>query len=101
MLNGKRQPLSGANEMAKGDVRSEYFLGEAKQTQGKSLSLKLEWLEKIDGEAMAVDKYPLLAIEFLNGNPRSPKEWVSVPKHIFQEMFEVWYEYKKSMENQC
>ena len=90
MVGGKRQPFSGASERAKGDGISDDFLIEAKQTEKQSLSIKLKWLEKIDEEAMAVNKYPLLAIEFLNADPRASKDWIAVPKYVFQELFDSW-----------
>lgn len=88
LSGGKRQPLSGASMYAKGDVSSPLFLGEAKQTANLSLSIKQQWLKKIDEEAMAVDKIPFLAIEFLNMPKMSSKDWVMVPDYIFKDFIE-------------
>lgn len=86
MMDGKRQPFSGASEKAKGDVKSDKFLGEAKQTADKSISIKQEWLIKIDEEAMAQDRYPILAIEFLNMPKRNTKDWILIPSYVFEEL---------------
>jgi hypothetical protein len=90
LIDGKRQPLSGASDYAKGDAKGIDFLAEAKQTAGKSLSIKQAWLEKIDREAMAVNKYPILTVHFLNMNKLTPKDWIMVPDWIFKEMYEAW-----------
>jgi len=90
MVDGKRQPCSGSNERFKSDATSKHFQCEAKQTQNKSMTLKLEWLIKIDKEADAVSKYPLIDIEFLNAPPRAPKEWVAVPDYVFKILYDAF-----------
>ena len=62
-LSGRVQAASGALPGNKGDVLSEDYLVECKRTDKASLSIKKEWLEKIDQEAAAVNKEFVVHIE--------------------------------------
>jgi|NGEPerStandDraft_6_1074524.scaffolds.fasta_scaffold51222_3 hypothetical protein len=95
IIEGNRQPMSGANDKFKSDATSKRFHCEAKQTQNSSISMKLAWLTKIDKEADAVNKYPLLDILFLNAPPRVPNEWIAIPMYVFDLLFEAWREKEK------
>jgi hypothetical protein len=90
LIDGKRQPMSGADERAKGDASGERFLAEAKQTAKQSFSIKQSWLEKIDREAMAVNKWPILTVQFLNMDKLAPKDWVMLPDWLFKELVETY-----------
>lgn len=94
-LGGKRQKMSGAHPDYKGDVLSEEFLGEAKQTANKSLTIKEDWLVKIDNEAMACNKMPIMSLKFLNMNLKTPNEWYLMPKYVFEILFDAYNEIKK------
>lgn len=61
-FDGSRTPASGAFWSRKGDVRSETFLIEHKYTASKSISLKGEWLTKIQREAVLEGRMPVLAL---------------------------------------
>jgi hypothetical protein len=66
-LKGKQQINSGATPFYKGDVKTEYFLIEAKTTMTPktSFSIKKEWIDKIRNEAFATGtKIPVLAFNF-------------------------------------
>ena len=85
-LKGSRQPMSGSKYWAKGDAVSEHLLIDAKQTEKKSISVKLSQLDKANEEAMADDKIPALSIEFLNCGKLSEKDWLIIPLWHYKEM---------------
>lgn len=86
-LGGKRQAGSGASDYAKGDVKTEDYLVECKQTEKKSLSVKGEWLSKITREAMAAGKTPALSIEIKGIEDRLVEhDWVAVPMSVFRRL---------------
>lgn len=93
-LKGQQQPGSGALDGAKGDVKKDTsslrFLLESKATNGKSMSLQLDWLFKIYQEALEQNRLPAVAIAFTNEAGKSEKRerWVMVPEHIWQEIVE-------------
>ena len=62
LIGGKRQPLSGANELHQGDVKSDEYLVEAKMTGKKQISIKSDVLNKICDEAYGRSRKPLLAV---------------------------------------
>lgn len=63
-LNARVQKGSGALPWAKGDVlKSGVFRVEAKYTEAKSYSVKLEDLEKIQGECEGAE-FPVFVIDF-------------------------------------
>lgn len=65
-IGGQRQPGSGNQEHAKGDVRKRGLLrGEAKYTRSKQFVLKRDELDKIAGECTGAER-PFLHIEFRN-----------------------------------
>lgn len=86
-LSGHRQRGSGASDYAKGDVKTDDFLIECKQTEKKSLSVKGEWLSKITREAMAAGKLPALSIEIKGTGDRLVEhDWVAVPMSVFKRL---------------
>lgn len=69
-LGAKVQTSSGSSAFLKGDVVSEKCLIECKtsETVKKSVSVKKEWLDKIDEQCFAMGKkYPVLAFDFGDG----------------------------------
>lgn len=106
-LGGRKQKASGSKYDAKGDVamvkggRFE-FHGECKTTEGQSLRLEAQWLNKITSEAADLWKYPFLAIRFQEDvlkalasklwrkvkKPVEPAEqdWIAVPRSVFIKM---------------
>lgn len=70
-LKGNQQINSGATPFYKGDVKTKHFLVEAKTstTAKYSVSIKKEWLEKINSEVftMGGGKLPVLAFNFEPG----------------------------------
>ena len=64
-LGGRVQPNSGATPFLKGDVVSDNWLIECKTqlTSKSSMSIKKEWLEKLEEERLAMRK-PNMALAF-------------------------------------
>jgi hypothetical protein len=106
-LGGRRQKGSGSRYDAKGDVANVGaglfdFHGECKTTEGKSLRLEAQWLNKITSEAHDLLKYPFLAIRFRRrvldelasklwnklGKPvtTAEQDWIAVPRSVFVRM---------------
>ena len=66
-LGGKVQPNSGATPFLKGDVVADNWLVECKTqlTSKKSMSIKKEWLDKLEEERFAMRKqFMTLAFNF-------------------------------------
>lgn len=89
-MKGRLTPASGAMVGAKGDFALPKFLVENKSTNNASLSLKLEWLEKISKEAVCVGKEALLTIQFVkaNGEPVNFGKWALIPESVLNEILE-------------
>lgn len=86
-FKGKVTPGSGNQDHSKGDVKMELALLEAKSTEKNSISLKKEWLEKIDDEAVGEGlRIPALGITFTNVKPGTEKDWIILPKWAVQLM---------------
>ena len=84
-LGGITRPGSGAVAGAKGDILLPDYLVENKSTEHKSISLKLDWLEKISLEAREEGKVPALSIQFVDkaGNSKKRGRWVLIPEDEF------------------
>lgn len=63
IFNGKRVKGSGNKWYNPGDIKSEHFLIEAKQTDKKSYSLSRNKLDKIYEEALFSYKTPMFSIK--------------------------------------
>jgi hypothetical protein len=61
---GKQVPGSGSGLFKKGDHIYDLELVEQKTTAAKSMIVKLEWLEKIFDEALAIGKEPIILLKF-------------------------------------
>lgn len=106
-LGGRRQKGSGSCYDAKGDVAGVdagffEFHGECKTTEGLSLRVEAQWLNKITSEAADLARYPFLAIRFRkrvldkltsdlwrrNGKPvtTAEQDWIAVPRSVFVKM---------------
>ena len=69
-LNAKVQTSSGSSAFLKGDVVSNNCLIECKtrESEVKSVSIKKEWLDKIEEQCFAMGKrFPILAFDFGDG----------------------------------
>lgn len=73
---------SGSSYEKKGDLKSESYLLQAKRTDKKSFTVKLDDLRKAEREAMNLGKKPLFVVGFYAGD-RVTDEWVFFPKWAF------------------
>lgn len=89
-VRGRRVKASGALPGSKGDVRSVELLGECKRTDKKSISITLEYLEKITKEAGFYNKIPCVAIEIESPPKFVNKDWVLLPAGFVTELLEVY-----------
>ena len=101
VLGGRVQPGSGSKDGFKGDVRDVAtpigeFLIECKRTEGRTLALKAQWLNKITTEA-GFDKEPALAIQFnddvlqkltMPNQMTAESDWIAIPRSVFQRLLE-------------
>ena len=89
-LGGRPRPGSGSVAGAKGDILLPDYLVENKSTEHRSISLKLDWLDKISVEAREEGKVPALAIQFVDkaGNSKKRGRWVLVREDDFKELTE-------------
>lgn len=74
---------------SKSDGSSLRYQIEAKQTKHKQIALKLEWLEKISGEAYGRSRLPLLALRFLVAEMGCEKDWVVIPQSEFKKLYDL------------
>lgn len=83
VLNGRKQPNSGATAFLQGDVITENFLVEAKtQVEKKaSFTIKEEWIEKNREEAFALKK-PYSTIAFNFGGERNKKNYYVIDENL-------------------
>lgn len=90
-LGGKVNSNSGATDFYKGDVRTNHILIECKTAtkEVKSVSIKKDWLEKLNEEKFAMGKYySSLAFDFGDG-----KDYFI----ISQELMELLVEFVEDM----
>lgn len=87
-IGAKLTPASGAMTGAKGDMKRGNFLIESKATQNESMSLKRDWLLKINIEALETGKLPALAVIFTNESGKSePRDrWIMLKETDFIEL---------------
>lgn len=66
------------------------FLVENKATEHRSISIKLDWLDKISREAREEGKAPALSFQFVDKQGHSVRggRWVMIPEDEFKEMIE-------------
>lgn len=116
-LGGKRLPNSGAKMRSKyskvgkasnvsfrgekldseferitlnGDISQRNFHIEHKSTERESLSIKVEWLDKVSDGAASAGTIPALVITYVSkrvGVP--PKDWVLIPFDLFQKTWKT------------
>jgi hypothetical protein len=81
LLHAKRQPGSGNQPGAPGDMRLQQIhfefddacLLESKQTSAYSMTLREDILKKISDEALALGRVPLLGLEI------NKQKWLAIP----------------------
>lgn len=70
---------SGSSAEKKGDLKSETHLIQAKRTDKRSFTVKLDDLRKAEKEAMNLGRKPLFIVGFYAEN-KVTDEWVFMPK---------------------
>mgnify|MGYP001582414030 CR=1 FL=1 len=75
---------SGSSAEKKGDLKSESYLVQAKRTDKKSFTVKLDDLRKAEKEAMNLGKKPLFMVGFYSEN-KVTDEWVLMPKWMIND----------------
>ena len=63
LFGGRRQKASGNQWYAPGDVKSDKFLIDSKQTDKKSYSITLKTWDKLYEEALFARKLPMLSLQ--------------------------------------
>jgi hypothetical protein len=89
---GRSRPGSGAIAGAKGDIVFPDFLMEVKSTVHGSMSIKQEWLRKIQKEALTCGKSPALTIQFVDVFGRTgivESSWVMMTESQFLEFRDI------------
>lgn len=81
-IGATRQPASGALDHRKGDMLLGDFLLDDKHTSGKSISITVEQLVKLNREAREAGKEPCLSLSFEQMQSASPT-WYLVPEYVF------------------
>ena len=103
---GSRRPASGAFKGQKGDVSSglpqifddegqpvyKPFLIECKFTNDRSMSVKLDWIRKIEEEAASENKTPAINLLWQPKNELKSdfgycNDWVAIPREVFERIF--------------
>ena len=89
-IGGRRQPGSGNQAHAKGDVRKKgEFRIEAKFTRAKQFTLKREELDKINGECSYGEK-PVFQIDFISSvTDKVDDSWVAIPYDDWKELIDA------------
>lgn len=85
-LDGQRQPGSGVLPHRKGDVTTERFLFESKETWTRTLLLSTRDITKIVREAAEAGKEPGLLLTVHTVPRTTPSEWVAVSLDVFVEL---------------
>lgn len=70
----------------KGDVWSLADMVECKSTIGRTISLKLDWLEKLVKEAFEAHKQPVVSLRFESAKFAGKKDWVVIPADRYHEL---------------
>lgn len=89
-IGGRRQKASGALPGSRGDVRSVELLNECKRTDKKSISITIEYLQKITQEASYYNCIPSVSIEIESPPKFVNRDWILLPAGFVKELMEVY-----------
>lgn len=87
-LGGFRQPMSGALEGMKGDIKLDTFLLDSKETDTGTLILSVKEFTKITREAREAGREAGLVVTLHKLPVTVSKEWVVIPLEIFAKLLE-------------
>lgn len=85
-LGGHAVPASGAIDGFKGDVTTDKFLIDSKETASKSLMISSTMLNKICKEAREAGKRPALHLKLGQAALGTSREWMCIPIQDFKEL---------------
>lgn len=85
-LGGVRQLNSGALDAHKGDIKTEHFLLDSKETGANAIIISGTSLTKITREATGEGKFPGIVITVGCVPPTVESEWVCVPISVFAKL---------------
>lgn len=91
VVGGKVNANSGATSFFKGDVRTDHLLVECKTStkEVKSVSIKKEWLEKLNEERFAMGKqHSVLAFDF-----GDEKDYFIIDKRLMSMLLDTLEKY--------
>lgn len=91
VLGGKVNANSGATSFFKGDIRTDHLLVECKTStkEVRSVSIKKEWLEKLNEERFAMGKqHSVLAFDFGDG-----KDYFIIDKRLMSMLLDTLEKY--------
>jgi len=83
---GGKQTVGSGNKLDKGDVKTDSYRFEAKSTKRRSLSIKLDWLEKIVKESLDTGRLPVVSFLFDAANTPCSKRWILIEEDHFLEL---------------
>jgi N-dimethylarginine dimethylaminohydrolase len=87
---GMKQTISsGSGVWEKGDLKSVEFVGESKKTQQDSISLRREWLEKIQIEAKNKNKEWFVHIGFTDLYDKELINAVVISEKMFKMLIDI------------
>lgn len=81
-LGGALQINSGRHWFSKRDTKKLGFLFENRQTQGKTITVNAEELEKIAREAIFENSFPAMRLDFTNYH----EDWVLIRRSDFESL---------------
>ena len=86
-IKGTRQPNSGATPFRKGDVLTDHFCIECKTmvSEKASISIKSEWIQKLQEEAFAMGKSHW-ALAFNFGGLDNKENFYIISESLFNEL---------------
>lgn len=86
-IHAKVQANSGATAFQKGDLLTADFLIECKTkvAESESVSIKREWLDKLQEERFAMNR-PYAALAFNFGGLGNPKNFYIIDEALFQQL---------------
>ncbi len=99
----RNTPASGSKAI-KGDVQGEFLLAECKVTSKQSISVSVDWLSKVESQAIAQGKKPALFFGFDNagssfrrraGEELQSNAWVAITDDFFMELLGAWVKTKR------
>ena len=87
-VGARTTPGSGSLPGRKGDSELPEMLIESKCTVNSSLSVKHEWLRKIEREALEKNRAPALTLSFVHdsGEAKPAGDWIAIPLWLAKQL---------------